>query len=83
LVYSIGVFVASRGEGAHPRRALKEVFRLPLLYAALGAGLARYLGIVPTGSLMETIALTGNAAIPVMLIMLGIQLINADLGGSL
>lgn len=80
LVYTVGVVLASRGEGANLRRAAKEVFRLPLLYAAVAAGVARIFGIVPTGSLLETIRLTGEAAIPVMLLLLGVQLVQTRHG---
>ncbi|MFB6253779.1 MAG: AEC family transporter [Halobacteriaceae archaeon] len=78
LVYSVGVYVASRGEGANTRRALKDIFTLPLIYAIALAGIARLLNIVPPANttIMETIELTGNAAIPVLLLMLGVQLAN-------
>lgn len=76
LVYTLGVVLASQGEGADLRAAAVEVFKLPLLYAAVAAGLARWGGVVPTGSVMDTIQLTGEAAIPVMLLLLGVQLVQ-------
>ncbi|MFB6111063.1 MAG: AEC family transporter [Halobacteriaceae archaeon] len=78
IVYTFGVVLASRGEGADLVEAATEVFRLPLLYAAGAAGLARVLDIVPSGSMMETIRLTGDAAIPVMLLLLGLQVVSGD-----
>lgn len=78
LVYTIGVMLASRGEGADLREAALEVFRLPLLYAAVAAGVVRALDAVPSGSLMDTVRLTGDAAIPVMLLLLGIQVVGGD-----
>lgn len=76
LVYTLGVVLASRGEGADIRTAATEVFRLPLLYAAVAAGLVRLFDAVPSGSMMDTIRLTGDAAIPVMLLLLGLQVVS-------
>lgn len=76
LVYTLGVVLASRGGGADLRGAASEVFRLPLLYAAVAAGLVRLFDAVPSGSMMDTIRLTGDAAIPVMLLLLGIQVVG-------
>ncbi|MFW6265174.1 MAG: AEC family transporter [Halanaeroarchaeum sp.] len=85
LMYTIGVYVASRGTSQHWGSALLEVFKLPLVYAVLLAGLARLFDVVPPsdGTVMETITLTGDAAIPVMLIMLGIQLANTNYGATI
>jgi predicted permease len=83
LVYTVGVMLASRGEGADLREAALEVFRLPLLYAAVAAGVVRVFDAVPSGSLMDTIALTGDAAIPVMLLLLGIQVVQGEGVGDL
>ncbi|MFC7046992.1 AEC family transporter [Halobacteriaceae archaeon GCM10025711] len=85
LMYTIGVYIASRGQTGAARSAVSEVFRLPLVYAVLAAGLARWLDVVPPAdsALMQTIELTGNAAIPVMLLMLGIQLANTSYGAAL
>lgn len=80
LVYTLGVVLASRGGGTDLRRAATQVFRLPLLYAAAAAGIARGLDVVPTGSVMDTIQLTGEAAIPVMLLLLGVQLVQTRHG---
>ncbi|QDX40484.1 AEC family transporter [Salarchaeum sp. JOR-1] len=85
LMYSLGVFIAARGTGAGVRDSVGQIFELPLLYAVLAAGLVRFLGVVPpeTGPAMETISMVGNAAIPVMLLMLGIQLGNTGRGVAL
>lgn len=86
LMYTFGVYLAARGGADRSSMdAVWDVFRLPLVYAVVAAGLFRYLNLVPpegTAS-METLALVGNAAIPVMLVMLGIQLANAQGGTSL
>ncbi|WP_211313050.1 AEC family transporter [Halarchaeum salinum] len=85
LQYTLGVFLAARGGEGDLREAVTMVFQLPLLYGLLAAGVARYFDAVPptdTG-LMQTIQLVGDAAIPVMLLMLGIQLANTRSGPSI
>ncbi|MFB6163735.1 MAG: AEC family transporter [Haloarculaceae archaeon] len=83
LLYTLGVYFvsASTGAAADPRDALREVFRLPLVYAVALAALVRVLGVVPPvdGTLMTTIDAVGSASIPVMLTVVGIQLSNVDL----
>jgi len=85
LMYTIGVYVASRGTDRDWTGAVAEVFKLPLVYAVLLAGAARFLDVVPPAgsTIMQTITLTGDAAIPVMLVMLGIQLANTNYGATL
>jgi hypothetical protein len=73
LMYTVGVYVASRSRAAS-RTAAREVFKLPLVYAVAAAGLVRWLDLVPSGTAMDTVRLTGDAAIPVMLLILGIEL---------
>lgn len=82
LMYSLGVYLASRGNAGTTLGAVVEVFKLPLIYAVLAAGAARTLGLVPPpgSAAMETIRLTGDAAIPVMLLLLGIQLAKTSYG---
>jgi predicted permease len=85
LMYTLGVYLASRGTMASPREAAIEVFSLPLVYALVAAWAARAASIVPPdgSAAMEAIQLTGDAAIPVMLILLGIQLANTTHGAAL
>jgi predicted permease len=84
LMYTLGVYLASRGSVASPREAAIEVLSLPLVYALAAAWLARALSVVPDAdtAAMEAIQLTGDAAIPVMLVMLGIQLANTTHGAA-
>ena len=80
LVYTVGVYIASNGAGRGVREAVVEIFRLPLIYAVLAAVALRALGAVPAtdAAVMETIGAVGEAAIPVMLLILGIQLAKTD-----
>ena len=80
LVYTVGVYIASNGAGRGVCEAVVEIFRLPLIYAVLAAVALRALGAVPAtdAAVMETIGAVGEAAIPVMLLILGIQLAKTD-----
>lgn len=85
IMYTLGVYLASRSGGERGLGALKMVFKLPLVYAVVLALLARWLGIVPpTGSTaMTTIRLVGDSSIPLMLLLVGIQLSNTNYGAAL
>ncbi|WP_158055473.1 AEC family transporter [Halorussus halophilus] len=85
LMYTVGVYLASRGEESDVLGSVSEVFRLPLVYAVVAAGLARWFGVVPPTdtAAMETLKLVGDSAIPVMLLILGIQLANTRHGASI
>lgn len=84
LVYTIGVYVASRSGGVAGFVGVRRVFRLPLVYAVLAALAARALDVVPAASTsgMEALRLVGDASIPVMLLVLGIQLARTDTGAA-
>jgi len=85
LTYSLAVYVASRGGGSGGLAGIKRVFELPLVYAVAAALLARYAGLVPPvdSTAMATVELVGEAAIPVLLLMLGVQLARTDYGSAL
>ena len=84
LTYTIGLYIASRGRGSL-RESVREVLRVPLVYAVVVAGLARWLGVVPPAesTAMRTVGLVGDAAIPLLLVVLGIQLANVEAGAAL
>ena len=68
LQYSLGIYILN-GRGNWT-----EIFRLPLIYAAL-AGLAVNLGQIQVPEiLMQPITMLGQATIPIMLITLGCRL---------
>jgi hypothetical protein len=85
LVYTVGVYIASRSGGSAGLGAVKRVFRIPLVYAVALALVMRWVGVVPAldSTAMETLGLVGNASIPVMLLILGIQLSGTDFGAAL
>lgn len=84
LMYTVGVYLASRGNEGTNLGAVYTVFKLPLVYAVVAAGVFRFLDVVPAadGPAMTTIGLAGDAAIPVMLLILGIQLANTNYGSA-
>ena len=76
LMYTVGVYVASRGGGEAGLGAVEEVFRLPLVYAVFAAAGLRALDLTPPvdGTFMTTTRLVGDAAVPLMLVIVGLQL---------
>ena len=85
VLYTVGVYVAGRGGGSRGITGMKRALELPLGYAVVAAVLARWLDIVPPadGTAMETLGLVGNASIPLMLLILGVQLADTDYGAAL
>jgi malate permease and related proteins len=76
LVYTVGVFIAaSSGHGL--RHALKGILRVPALYALVAAGAIIILHITPPVGLMRPIGMLSDAALPTMLLILGMQLKRA------
>ncbi|GAD52290.1 predicted transporter [Halarchaeum acidiphilum MH1-52-1] len=84
LLYTLGVYVVSAGkdDAAGATSALREVFRLPLVYAVAAAAIVRLLGLTPPadGTFMTTVNTVGSASVPLMLTVVGIQLADVDLG---
>lgn len=72
-VYTVGIFVASLGTRSI-LMAVKEILRVPAFYALLLAGLARVLNWSIPLPIARAAELMGNAAIPVMLVLLGLQI---------
>jgi predicted permease len=73
LVYSLGVFIAGHGR-ANARQALLNALKVPALYAVLLAVPAKLSGWQAPQPLDAAIRLLAQAAIPVMLLILGVQL---------
>ena len=80
FMYTLGVYLAARDSASSNVDSIREIFRLPLIYALVAAIILRQFNLVPSleTTVMETIELTGNAAIPVMLLLVGIQLADTD-----
>jgi len=84
MLYTVGIYIAARGGEESPLADMRRVFGVPLVYAVVVALAARWLGVVPPAdtTLMQTLELLGNASIPVMLLILGIELSNVDGDGD-
>ncbi|MBD1381501.1 AEC family transporter [Metabacillus arenae] len=76
LMCTVGVYYAAKGssENAGFQTALKEVMRVPIVYGALLGVVFNLLNIRIGGSIMEAVTMVGNAAIPMIMIILGMQL---------
>jgi len=78
LSYTVGVIIASMGK-SNFRQALLNLIRIPTLYALfLAVGVIRLNWVIPL-PVDRTITLLGQAAIPMMLILLGLQLRSVKL----
>lgn len=68
-----GIYYASRSTSGM-KRALANVMKMPTTYAAILAFLFHYGSIGVPEAIHSTLSMVGDAAIPVMMIMLGMQL---------
>jgi hypothetical protein len=76
LIYTAGILVAASGHGS-VRTALARLFRVPAVYAVAAAVIVLATGTPVPVALMRPIRLLSDAAIPVMLLVLGMQLERA------
>lgn len=74
---ALAVFVASSGS-APIGRAVAEVFRQPVIYAVAAALALNLAGVVPPEFVMSALTLPSQAAIPVMLIVLGMNVASSS-----
>ncbi len=79
ILYTLGIFLASTGKLTW-RQSLARLWRMPPIYAAVLAILVYSLHITLPAPLLRGIEVAGSGAIPVMLLVLGMQL--ADLQGQ-
>lgn len=70
---TLGVFIASAGT-RRTSKALLSPFKVPLIYAILLARLLFHLDALPPEPLMKMITMLGQAAVPLGLLLLGMQL---------
>jgi predicted permease len=82
LVNTLAVYLASRGR-AGARESLRNVLRVPLPYVLIAALLVRATGLVVPEPLAKPIATAGNAAVPVLLLVLGMELSQTRLDRQL
>lgn len=73
MIYTVGVLIASLGQ-ASPRETLRRMARLPAVYAAILAILVYSLNLTVPAPIMSGITIAGSGAIPLMLLVLGMQM---------
>jgi predicted permease len=78
LVYTLGVVLASWGK-TNLISAIMGVFKFPVIYAVILALIFNFYDLNLPLPLDRTVSLLSDAAIPVMIVLLGIQLYNARL----
>jgi len=82
LTNTVGIVIASSGSTS-VINAIKGLIKFPAIYAlSLGVIFLQFDWQLPTG-LDRTIILLSNAAIPCMLVLLGMQLVNIRLNGHI
>ena len=79
LVNTLAVFVASRGR-ARVTTSLSNIFRIPMIYAIAAAFMVRAANISVPDLFSQPLEMVGEATIPVMLLLLGVQLARSSLG---
>ncbi len=77
-VYTLGILIASLGR-QNLRTALREMVSVPAFYALIAAGLIHGLGVPVPLFVERAVTLLGEAALPVMLTILGLQLARTRL----
>jgi predicted permease len=81
LSQTLAIFIASRGRQS-VRHSLAAVMKMPLAYAALAGIWMNLSHWLPPDPLARALDLAGNAAVPVMLVILGLELARARLGNT-
>ncbi|MED4074135.1 AEC family transporter [Priestia endophytica] len=78
VMCTVGVYYAAKGspEGNGIQSALRAVRRMPIVYGGILGAIFQLLHIPLSSSVTEAIDLVANAAIPTIMIVLGMQLAN-------
>lgn len=81
LVSTLGIYIAAQGspEGNGVNEALKSVFRMPMLHGALLGILFQVCQIRLSPPVISVVDLIADAAVPTIMILLGMQLANISI----
>jgi predicted permease len=82
LLSTLGILIASWGE-SFSLKSFTEVLRTPLLYAVAAGLILRESGLSMPEYLLRPLSMLSQAAIPVLMILLGLQLSQVRLGPRL
>lgn len=76
IISTVGIFIASFGSGGtiSVKDAILSIFRIPVIYGAAAGLLFQLMDITIDDKLMDILQMTGNAAVPVVMLILGMQL---------
>jgi predicted permease len=77
LLYTVGVLIASLGH-LQLKEALKGLFKVPAIYAIILAVIFIQTGWSFPAPIQKTVELTSGAAVPAMIILLGLELQKAE-----
>jgi malate permease and related proteins len=77
IIYTVGIFIASLGE-SNFKESLLNLLKVPTIYALAIAGLMNLFSIELPLALSRSVGVMGNAAIPCMLVLLGLQLYKTN-----
>ena len=75
------VYFAAAGK-LSAKDAFTSVFKIPMIYAFVGGLAVSHLGVAVPDAVMLPVSLLGRAAIPVALVILGVQLTKVHIGGA-
>lgn len=75
LMGIVGIYIAANGQGG-AKIALQTVLKQPMNYAIIPGILLQQFQIQIPGNFLKSIELVGNTAVPVIMIILGMQLAN-------
>jgi predicted permease len=73
LMYTVGVLIASSGQSSF-HKALAGVFKIPAVYGVLAAIVVMLTQTAVPQVVMRPVQLLGNAALPCMILVLGMQM---------
>jgi hypothetical protein len=76
IVYTLGILIASMGKFS-PFKALRQLLFVPAFYALLAATIVRQTDWHPPLFLDRSVSMLGDASIPLMLVILGLQIAQA------
>lgn len=81
LMCTVGVYYAAKGspEGDGFKSAIKAVKRMPIVYGGIAGFLFQYINIPLNGSSLAAVDLVADAAIPTIMLTLGMQLANISI----
>jgi len=76
VVYTLGVLIASMGK-LSAGQALRQMLMVPAVYGLIAAGLVRQMDWQVPLFLDRSVGMLGDASIPLMLVLLGLQIAEA------